>query len=198
MDYKKFATWWEAHQKSGSSKQSKGKYSPLALKRALTLFRDWALWAKGSNAYPFPGTLMEIGCCDGQFLLAAKRKGWATDVVGLTHSKVELELTQANGLHCYYTSVNEMSGHKDGSVDVIFARRVVEHLPFLAHGVSEMCRVARVGVIISTPVLNAKTIQDSAHLIVPTKLQMIKLAKLFGREHLVKRVGGDLRTFILV
>lgn len=69
---------------------------------------------------PAPGRLLDVGCGDGSFLLAAREKGWS--VVG---TELNPALARAAGLDVYST-VPEVSAH--GPFDVITFWHTLEHM----------------------------------------------------------------------
>ena len=71
------------------------------------------------------GSLLEIGCNAGEFLMVAKKAGW--DVNGVDISKKAVERAKKNGLKVKAHDVNKKLPFSDGSFDAIIAGEVIEH-----------------------------------------------------------------------
>ncbi|MHC5201089.1 class I SAM-dependent methyltransferase [Myroides sp. LJL119] len=94
------------------------------------------------------GTLLDIGCGTGEFLLHAKSKGWNT--VGYEPSLLASELAIAKGINLV-ASTKEI---KSGSIEVITLWHVLEHVSDLDKQLLELRRLLKPNGIILVAVPN--------------------------------------------
>ncbi len=87
------------------------------------------------------GRVLDIGCGNGNFLLAMKRRGWAT--VGVEPSAIRRKELESAGI----TMCDAKSWHSlpDASVDVITLWHSLEHLHGLPEAVTQIARILKPG-----------------------------------------------------
>ena len=71
------------------------------------------------------GSLLEIGCGDGEFLMVAKKNGW--DVTGVEISKKAAKRARKKGLNVMAHDANNKLPFKNNFFDMIVAGEVIEH-----------------------------------------------------------------------
>lgn len=83
------------------------------------------------------GTLLDIGCGTGDFLVEAKKSGWIT--TGFEPNDKAHALAKEKGI----TMVNQLSELKAHSFDVITLWHVLEHVPNLEEQIIELSRLLK-------------------------------------------------------
>ncbi|MGQ9599811.1 MAG: class I SAM-dependent methyltransferase [Anaerolineae bacterium] len=84
-----------------------------------------------------PGRLLDVGCGDGDFLLAMQRRGW--EAVGVDISPVAVALARQKGLDVFQGQLAE-AGLPEDSFDLVTMWDVLEHLHDPG---AELARIAR-------------------------------------------------------
>ncbi|MBF6608733.1 MAG: class I SAM-dependent methyltransferase [Flavobacterium sp.] len=97
------------------------------------------------------GRLLDVGCGTGDFLLAAKLKGW--DVIGIEPNERARSLATEKGLDFK----PDLQSLPDNSIDVVTMWHVLEHVPDYNHQMAELKRVLRPGGSIFIAVPNFKS-----------------------------------------
>lgn len=92
-------------------------------------------WIAGEK--PTPGNILDFGAGTGDFLLAAKKKGWK--VFGVEPNPDARKLASEKGMELEKTS----SSFPDQSFDVITMWHVLEHVPDLKEQISELKRLLK-------------------------------------------------------
>lgn len=71
-----------------------------------------------------PGSLLDVGCSNGEYMEYAQKQGW--NVEGVEFSKFAAEIAQKKGFHIYHGDLEEINFQK--KYDVVTAWMVIEHL----------------------------------------------------------------------
>lgn len=87
-----------------------------------------------------PGRALDIGCGDGDFLAALKRRGW--EVYGTEFSAAAYMLAQSKGIAVHQGELASAS-YPDNFFDVVTLWHVLEHLPVPAAELAEIQRILR-------------------------------------------------------
>jgi ubiquinone/menaquinone biosynthesis C-methylase UbiE len=99
-----------------------------------------------------PGTMLDIGCCKGDWALYWGQQGWQP--TGIDINRRDVTVAQERGLEARVCDLNaERLPFPDASFDLIFAGEVIEHLVDTDGFVAELSRCTKRGghVIITTP-----------------------------------------------
>lgn len=86
-----------------------------------------------------PGQLLDVGCGTGDFLLAAKKKGW--QAIGIEPNKQAQQVAIAKGLKIF--DGKHLNSLDANSFDVITLWHVLEHLPQLEDQISHFKRLLK-------------------------------------------------------
>lgn len=105
---------------------------------------------------PKGGTYLDVGCNDGEMARRMLKAGYA--VIGMDHRKYFGE--KPNGFEFVQGDAHKMP-FDDDSFDYCICFEVLEHVPFPAKVVTEMCRVARKAVFVTVPV--NRNVLDPGH-----------------------------------
>jgi len=90
------------------------------------------------DAYRRKKKILEVGCFEGNFLVAAKRKGW--EVFGTEISEPAISYAERN----YRIKLHKGAANfGDGFFDVVMLRDVIEHLPDPIGTLAELTRILR-------------------------------------------------------
>ena len=96
------------------------------LRKVLNWFHDRHMVRLLARFAP-SGTLVDVGAGRGRFLRAARREGrW--NLMATEYSAEALAILKAEGIPAVAGTLDEL-GLPDGSVDVVWASHVIEHLP---------------------------------------------------------------------
>ena len=97
------------------------------------------------------GSVLEIGCCGGEFLELLRKQGWK--VKGIEISKKAVQRARSKKIDVKTYDVNKKIPFKDESFDVIFAGELVEHVFDDVKFLNECYRLLKKGgsVILTTP-----------------------------------------------
>lgn len=97
-----------------------------------------------------PGRLLDIGCSNGSFVHAAKRRGW--DGCGAELETNSYELARARGVKVYNAELSELAFPND-SFSAITMWQVIEHVHSPGPLIAEIARILKPGGILalSTP-----------------------------------------------
>jgi 2-polyprenyl-3-methyl-5-hydroxy-6-metoxy-1,4-benzoquinol methylase len=105
--------------------------------------------------YRRSGGLLDVGCGDGRFLLAAQGRGW--NVSGI-------EIAEENALLCrdvfrldVHAVTLEEASFDDGRFDVVRLNQVIEHVPSPLDLLREIKRVLRPGGLLSLATVNIES-----------------------------------------
>lgn len=102
------------------------------------------------------GKILDIGAGTGDFLLAAKKRGW--EVYGIEPNPAAKDLAAAKGIYLE-EKVEKLSDH---SFDVITLWHVLEHVPNLEHQIKELKRLLKEDGLLVIAVPNYKS-YDAKH-----------------------------------
>jgi SAM-dependent methyltransferase len=107
---------------------------------------------------PLPGgTLLDLGCGDGQFTSQVREKTQATRVMAIDAVAENLAAAAEKGIDGTKSDLNEPLPIPDASVDIVVANHVIEHLSNTDLIVQEIGRVLKPGgyAVVATPNLAA-------------------------------------------
>jgi 2-polyprenyl-3-methyl-5-hydroxy-6-metoxy-1,4-benzoquinol methylase len=104
------------------------------------------------------GSLLDIGCGTGDFLMAADKKGW--NVVGVEPNHHAREKASSKGLEVY--DIDRLLKFADATFDVITLWHVLEHLPNLEDHIKLFKKLLRPGGLLVIAVPNYKSF-DAMH-----------------------------------
>jgi SAM-dependent methyltransferase len=97
------------------------------------------------------GSIVDVGCGTGEFLLAAKERGWESK--GVEPIEKEAAFARERGLDVQAALLEE-SDLPQGSFDVVAALHVLEHVPAPADFLRSIARWARPGGLVAIEVPN--------------------------------------------
>ena len=106
---------------------------------ASAIFRRRFDWAPNSL---HPGTLIDVGCGDGAFLLDAQKAGW--NVSGLETSETAVSNAKALGLTVLHGSLEDRP-FGDSQFDIVRMWSVLEHVPDANAALLEVVRLLKPG-----------------------------------------------------
>ncbi len=89
------------------------------------------------------GTLLDLGCDDGELTHRFAEAAEATDVIGVEVVEERAALARQRGVDARVASLNEPLPFADESIDVVVSNQVIEHLSDTDAFVSEIRRVLR-------------------------------------------------------
>jgi SAM-dependent methyltransferase len=103
-------------------------------------------------------SVVEVGCGRGPNLVLLRRRNPTARIIGIDSSRITIERARRELVgygviaDLYVARADDLRALGDGSVDVALADAVTMYLPpaVLESAIDELCRVARVGVVIST------------------------------------------------
>lgn len=97
-------------------------------------------------------SLCDLGCDDGEWTLELARACRCDDIYGIEIVAERAEEARRRGVKVETTDLNERFPFPDGSMDLVHANQVIEHVPDIDHFMAETARVLRTGgvAIIST------------------------------------------------
>lgn len=102
---------------------------------------------------PVPGgSLLDLGCADGDFTLQVAARAKAERVCGVEFVEPWAERARANGIDCVVADLGARLPYDDASFDVVHSNQVIEHLPRTDVFLREIRRVLKPGghAVIST------------------------------------------------
>jgi 2-polyprenyl-3-methyl-5-hydroxy-6-metoxy-1,4-benzoquinol methylase len=108
--------------------------SPLTIKRYEELLAQF-------EPYRRTNKILDVGCGDGHFLEAAKKKGW--NVYGTEYTSEACEPARVKGIEMYAGLIQTFSSTKD--FDVITSFEVLEHLTDPKDHVTAIAKLLRTG-----------------------------------------------------
>lgn len=114
--------------------------------------RKYARELKFMDAYRQIGTMLDVGCADGRFLLAAEGQGWNVTGVEVTPESAAL-CRDVFGLDVRRGTLEE-ARFADGTFDVVRLNQVIEHVPAPMELLGEIHRVLRPGGLLSLATVN--------------------------------------------
>src|SRR5262245_46505065 len=91
------------------------------------------------------GTLVDLGCDDGERTLRFAAAARAADVHGVELRGAAAEAARDRGIEVTEADLNEALPFDDASFDVVVSNQVLEHLPDTDVFVSEIVRILRPG-----------------------------------------------------
>jgi len=99
------------------------------------------------------GSLLDVGCSNGEFMFLAERAGFKT--IGVEVNKDTANIAKNNGLRVFNGTLEE-AGFKDDYFSVIYLGDVIEHVPNPNAIIKECKRILKKGgiIFISTPNIN--------------------------------------------
>jgi 2-polyprenyl-3-methyl-5-hydroxy-6-metoxy-1,4-benzoquinol methylase len=108
------------------------------------------VWYRDSIPFAQAGSLLDIGCGGGNFLLSMQNLGWKVEGVEFNESAVKT--CRKSGLTVFHGELAAAS-FPDDTFDVVTARHVIEHIPDPCSFVSEIFRIVKPGgfIILKTP-----------------------------------------------
>lgn len=102
------------------------------------------VFAKAANMlarrFPKAGSVLDIGCGYGFFLLQMKKRGWQTH--GMDVSETAVSYASGQGLDVTLGTLEDVK-HKDNSFDVVTLFYVLEHLPDPLKALKEIRRILK-------------------------------------------------------
>ncbi len=106
---------------------------------------------------PVGGTLLDLGCGDGELTLAVQRKISATRAIGIDILRENIAELSRKSIEGVQSDLNMPLPLEDASVDFALASHVIEHVANTDLFVSEVNRVLRAGgiFVVATPNLSA-------------------------------------------
>jgi methionine biosynthesis protein MetW len=96
-----------------------------------------------------PGSVLDIGCGDGQLLEALKQRG--IEGVGLDISSTAIAIGVSRGLDCRWHDLSEPLPFQSNSFDTVVLTDVLEHLFQPAETLKEVYRVCAKDILVSVP-----------------------------------------------
>jgi 2-polyprenyl-3-methyl-5-hydroxy-6-metoxy-1,4-benzoquinol methylase len=105
--------------------------------------RRYRLDLDALEAYRQGGALLDVGCAGGDFLLAARQRGWKTKGVEVARENAQVA-AELLGLDVWNGRLEDARFPADG-FDVVRANQVIEHLQDPRRFAAEMVRVLRPG-----------------------------------------------------
>lgn len=102
------------------------------------------------------GSLLDVGCGTGEVLLAARARGWRAQ--GLEPERTAAGMARSRGLDVTIATLEE-SGLPEGSLDVVSAFHVLEHLPDSRAFLQTLRRWVRTGGFVVVEVPNWRSVQ---------------------------------------
>jgi len=130
---------------------------PFPVSPVLRWLARWALPARGRTPPWVPGgTLLDVGCGSGSYLLAMQNLGW--QVLGVEPSERAVTHARAAGLTVWATTLEE-SPLSPSSIDVITFWHVGEHLPNPLATTRHARKLLRSGGRLIVEVPNAESMQ---------------------------------------
>jgi 2-polyprenyl-3-methyl-5-hydroxy-6-metoxy-1,4-benzoquinol methylase len=78
--------------------------------------------------YPKKGKILDLGCCTGLFLLAARNRGWETFGIEISEPMAKY-IQDTHGIPTKSGQFHEMDLSDWGPFDVIYCSHVIEHIP---------------------------------------------------------------------
>ena len=96
--------------------------------------------------------LCDLGCDDGKWTMELARSCHSSHVYGIEIVPERAAEAKARGVEVAVTDLDHRFPFPDGSMDIVHANQVIEHVPDIDHFVAEIRRVMRIGgtAIIST------------------------------------------------
>ena len=143
-------------------------------------------------SYVENGTLLDVGCGNGRYLLTMRSLGW--QVQGVELSEDGLKVCRSAGLEVHHGELLSASFSAD-SFDVITARHLIEHVPDPHSFMAELARILKPGgkLIIETPnsealgrvCLGPKWFANEVprHLVLFSSISLLALAQEYGLKN---------------
>jgi SAM-dependent methyltransferase len=103
------------------------------------------------------GTLLDLGCGDGELTLAVQRRIAAARAIGIDLLRENIAALHEKGIEGVQSDLNTPLPFENASVDFVLASHVIEHVSDTDLFVSEVHRVLRAGgiFVVATPNLSA-------------------------------------------
>ncbi len=91
-------------------------------------------------AFPAPGTVLDVGCGSGEYLLKMRKKGWR--VFGVEPSRAAVIAGQNDGLKIFHGTVTQAT-FPDRFFDYVRANHSFEHMPNPHQALAEISRILK-------------------------------------------------------
>jgi SAM-dependent methyltransferase len=160
-----------------------------------------------AREFPARGTLLDVGCGNGEFLGLAQAMGWRAQ--GLDFDPGAVAVCRAQGFDVREGGLEALDGMPAGSFDAITLSHCIEHLPAPGQALARAARLLRPGgaIWIATPNPQGpgmrlygrawRGLEPSRHLCVPSAAQLSRLLEGAGFERIERmRRGGHGKTIV--